>query len=179
LRLGEARTGVLSSPQASPATYDATLMFDAYRVRTPAAVPLTAGAVVRVGDVVTTVLSIRKEPKYSSWVIDVRLALPKVGLSRDGLRVFHYLRNRKRAEAIRLAGVPDRVPLAGLSSTCILAVRRTEIPEIAGSSIDAAWLADAELVFVSFERVGRFTKHVTIPSFVLPETTGLDRDSRK
>ncbi len=164
-------------------------MFDAYRVRTPAVVPLTAGAVVRVGDVVTTVLSIRKEPRYSSWVIDVRLALPKVGLSRDGLRVFHYLRNRKRAEAIRLAGVPDRVPLAGLSSTCILAVRRTEIPEIAGSSIDAAWLADAELVFVSFERVGRFTKHVTIsqlrpagdhrPRQGQPEVGGQRTDTRR
>jgi hypothetical protein len=171
LRLVEAKPGVLASHKGSPATYDANLVFDAYRVRRAAAMPLKVGAVGRVGNVVITVLAIRKEPKYSRWVIDVRQAMPTLP-SGDGLQVASFVRNRSRGEAtaVRPSGSAN-VALRWFSATCVVAARLKYVQTHGlppGVSIDAAWLDDAELVFVSFERVGRFTKHVTIPNFVLP-----------
>ncbi len=97
-------------------------------------------------------------------------------LSGDSLRIASFLRNRKRGEATAvLPGGAMNKTLRWLSATCVVTahvayVQTHGLPP--GSSIDAAWLADAELVFVSFERVGRFTKHVTIPNFVLPPVRG-------
>jgi hypothetical protein len=178
LRLVEARPGVLAGRQGRPATYDANLVFDAYRVRVATVVPLKVGAVGRVGDVVATMLAIRKEPKYSRWVIDVRQAVPTL-LSGDNLQIASFLRNQKRGEAAAVRpGGSANAALRWLSATCIVAARLTYVQTHGlptGSSIDAAWLDDAELVFVSFERLGRFTKHVTIPNFVLPEATVVGR----
>jgi hypothetical protein len=172
LWLVEGKPGVLAARQGAPAAYDANLKFVAYRVRTASAMPLTVGAEARVGDVVTTVLAIRKAPKYSEWVIDVRQAAPTF-LSGDGRGVASFLRNRKRGEAVGMnPGGSANAGLRWLSATCVVTTRVTYVPShgrAAGSSIDAAWLADAELVFVSFERLGRFTKHVTIPHFVMPK----------
>jgi hypothetical protein len=171
LRLVEAKPGVFASRQGRPATYDANLVFDAYRIRTAAVIPLKVGAVGRVGNVVATVLAIRKEPKYSGWVIDVRQAMP-ILLSGDDVQIGSFVRNRSRGEAMAvLPGGSANVALRWLSATCVVTARLTYVPTRGlprGMSLDAAWLADAELVFVSFERLGRFTKHVTIPSFVLP-----------
>lgn len=171
LRLVEAKPGVFASHQGRPATYDAKLVFDAYRIRTATVIPLKVGAVGRVGNVVATVLAIRKEPKYSQWVVDVRQAMPTL-LSGDDLQIASFVRNRSRGEPTMVLPVGSaNVALRWLSATCVVAARLTYVPTHGlhrGVPIDAAGLADAELVFVSFERLGRFTKHVTIPSFVLP-----------
>jgi hypothetical protein len=125
----------------------------------------------RAGNVVAAVLAIRKEPKYSRWVIDIRQAMPTL-LSGDDLQIGSFVRNRSRGEATAvLPGGSVNKAVRWLSATCVVAARLTYVPTHGlppGVSIDAAWLADAELVFVSFERLGRFTKHVTIPNFVLP-----------
>jgi hypothetical protein len=172
LRLVAFKPGVYAGRQGTPAVYDANITFDAYRVEIAAAMPLKVGAMGRVGDVVTTVLAIRTVPKQSRPVIEVRQVVPRILLSDGGLRVVHLLRNRKRSEVVLLAGGLVAVPLRELSATCILARRQVEIPNVRTAqgiaALDAAWLDDTELVFVSLERLGRFTKRLTVPNFVLP-----------
>ncbi len=179
LRLVEARPGVFASHQRRSASYDANLVFDAYRVRTAAVMPLKVGAVGRVGDVVTTVLAIRKDPKYSRWVIDVRQARPAL-LSSDGLQIASFVRSLSRGEATAvIPGGSVNKAMRWFSATCVVAAHLTYVQThglLPGSSIDAAWIADAELVFVSFERLGRFTKHVTIPEFALPALEAVSRE---
>jgi hypothetical protein len=54
--------------------------------------------------------------------------------------------------------------------------RRELIHRIGGESaspdearwLDKAWLAEAELVFLSSEILGKFTRHVSVPDFTLP-----------
>jgi hypothetical protein len=161
--------GVYEKHQVSPAVYEGDLVLDAYRVIATAAMPLKVGASGRTGGVQTTILAIRRESRR--WVIDLREAAPRVVLPGESARTVRIVRNRRRGDSLVPWGTNRRVPPSALASTAVIAGRTAAVlerPPQYGGPIDEAWLNDAELVLVSFERLGRFTKHVTIPSFVLP-----------
>jgi hypothetical protein len=163
--------GVYKRHLGSPAVYEGDLVLDAYRVAEAATMPLKAGASGRAGDVETTILAIRQESTH--WVIDMREATPRLVLPGESNRIVRIARNRKRGQSLVLWDNNRRVPPSALASTAVIAGRTTAVldrpPSKQGVPLDAAWLDDAELVFVSFERLARFTKHVTISNFVLPE----------
>jgi hypothetical protein len=173
LRLVEFGPGVYAGHEGGRAAYDADLLFDADRVGAAAAIPLKIGASAHVGHVSTTLIDIHWVERPPRWVIDVRRTVPRILPAGDGFRIVPFLRNRKRGEAMVLSGDSAGTEWRALSATAI-AVRRVSYVAnygIAprGVSLDAAWLADAELVFVSFEPLARFTKHVSLRNFVLPE----------
>jgi hypothetical protein len=174
VRLVEIKTAVSAARRGGHADYDANLVFDAFRVKAAAVMPLRIGASGRAGGVETTVVGIQKAPKPGRYVIDLRGAAPRVLLTGNELRVECFLRNRKRGEAVVLWGDIRDAGSRGLSSTSVLVVRREGVIDKAvrspGVSVDDAWLEDAELVLVSFERLARFTRHVTLADFVLPES---------
>jgi hypothetical protein len=166
--------------QSSPAAYEGDLVLDAYRVTAAAAMPLKVGASGRAGGVQTTILAIRWNSER--WVIDMREATARVVLPEESARYARILRNRKRGESLVL-WANRRVTPSALASTSVIAGRtaaeldRRSPPY--DDPVDEAWLKDAELVLVSFERLARFTKHVTIPSFVLPEAGSPERPLKK
>jgi hypothetical protein len=94
-------------------------------------------------------------------------------LSGNDLPAERFLRNRQRGEAVVLRSMIRDPPVRGLLSTAVLATRRTGVvgqaAAVLGGPVDDAWIEDAELVFISFERLARFTRHVTLTNFVLPE----------
>jgi hypothetical protein len=172
LRLVAFKPGFLAGREGAPATYDATLLFDAYRIRAAAVVPVRAGASARVGDVVTTVLGSRKVARLSRWVVEVRQTVPRALSSGDDRQVTRYIRHRKRGEVMVLSGSSGGAVLRGLNATAVMAAWFDFVPNYGettqGVPIDDAWLADAEIVLVTFERLGRFTRQVTLPQFALP-----------
>jgi hypothetical protein len=172
LRLVEAKPGVFAGHEGGRAAYDANLVFDAYRVAAAAVTPLKVGAVTQVGDVSTTVLGVRWRARPARWVIDVRRAVPRILSAGDRFGVVPFLRNRERGEAMVLSGDSAGTELAALSATAVAARQLTYVPNYGIAprdfAIDAEWLRDADVVFVTFERLGSFAKHVELPNFVLP-----------
>ncbi len=170
LYLGSLEQGVYERHHDSPAGYEADLVLDAYRVTAAAAMPLRAGASGRASGVETTIVGIRRESER--WVIDLREAAPRVVLPGESTRIVRIVRNRKRGESIVLWGNSRRVPPSALAATAIIAGRTAAVPDLPPSQkdvpLDAAWFADAELVLVSFQRLARFTRHVSIPNLALP-----------
>jgi hypothetical protein len=182
LHLVAFKPGTFAGHRGRPAVYEATLLLDAYRIEAAATTALKTGASVRVGDVSTTVLGVRWQPKPPRWVIDIREAVPRILLPGSSLRVVHLLRNRKRGEAMVLSPHSAGGAMHGPYGMSVMATRLSYVPDYGaprGVSADAAWLEDAELVLVSLERLARFRKHVTLANFVLPEATVVGSPTRK
>jgi hypothetical protein len=182
LRLVAFKPGTYAAHRGRQAIYEASLLLDAYRIEAAAATALKKGASVRVGDVSTTVLGVRWQPKPPGWVIDVREAAPRILLPGSSLRVVHLLRNRKRGEAMVLSPHSAGDAMHGQYGMSVMATRLTYVPFYGappGVSADAAWLEDAELILVSFERLARFRKHVTLANVVLPEAAGSEQQLKK
>jgi hypothetical protein len=171
LRLVEFKPGDAAARRGSRASYDATLVFDAYRVQVAAVVPFRAGASWQAGGVSTTIMAIRKE-RGTGWVIEFRESIPRGLLTGDAVRIERFVRNPQRGEAMELPSAARDGRFSALSSTSVLAARRTGVIQdnigLDANSSGEAWLADAEVVIISFERLARFTKRVAVSNFVLP-----------
>jgi hypothetical protein len=80
------------------------------------------------------------------------------------------IRNRSRKEAI--VAWHDAFRRAGKNLTATFVVTTPGVAAFearhAGGTIDHAWLADAELVMVSLEPLGRFERTIKIENFALP-----------
>jgi hypothetical protein len=167
---------------------DATLTLVARRAAVAAAVPLRKGASARIGDIVFSIADIRDLARRlpsgrvsRNFVVDLQLSAPRTLSTASFGRIGFLLRNRRRGEAEPLeSGVRYRVP-TGTGAIATFCVRRSQLgaahvlgegrETVPGESIwhDEGWLADAELVFLSFEVLGTFTRQVSIPDFRLPE----------
>lgn len=173
--------------QDTPGRYDADLDFIARRVSVAAAVPFVRGASAHLGDVQTRILDIRQQSVSFTtggarrfFVVALRTSVPRTLSIRTPGRTGCLLLNRRRGEAVPLANGGGLWPLARVGTLAALAVVSMDsvlIHPIGGEFespeqarwLDKSWLADAELVFLSSDVLGKFTRHVSVPDFRLPE----------
>lgn len=173
VNLAQLRPGEYREFQGTSGTYEADLVMAAYRVAVSRAIQLRPGLASGVDSVGITLLPPGPvRDKRSSWKFDFRETVPRALVPPPVARVGYVLRNRRLGEAALLVGQAKHLTAQGLTST-FLTVTDVSValePSVTDrQSIDRAWLADAELLVVSFELLGTFDKHVVVPTFRLPE----------
>jgi hypothetical protein len=170
-----ASSSVYGAYEGKPGTYDATLTLEALRIGRVASMPLRPGASRELNGVETTILAIRVTSSTpgasrSLYSIDLRRATPRSWLARPADRVEFALRNRRRGEAV-IVWTGGGYAEESLCHTFVVASRgRAQFDRsVTMSPIDDAWLADADLVMVSLQSLGRFEKTIRIENFTLPK----------
>ena len=173
--------------QGVPGSYEAELQLIARRVSVAATIPFVKGASAQLGDLVTTIVNIgdrtlQPQPgrRFRYFVVELRIAAPRTLSTRTFGRTGCLLLNRRRGEAVPLRDGISRLTLTDLGGLATLAVwgstRELSYPVGEDSEspnqprwLDKSWLADAELVFLSSETLGRFTRRISVRDFTLPE----------
>jgi hypothetical protein len=161
--------------QGRPGTYEATLEFAARRIGAVSAMPLRSGASADLNGVESTILSIWPFNDRSAvgsarrYVVFLRQAAPRAWLGHSAERVEFVVRNRRRGEAMLWNYAPITAPPL-LSGSFVVATEGAVMLYVAGSNrdVDADWLADAELVMVALEPLGRFERTIRIENLTLP-----------
>jgi ABC-type transport system involved in multi-copper enzyme maturation permease subunit len=159
--------------QGMSGTYEADLVMAAYRVAVSRAIQLRPGLASGVDSVGITLLSsslIRDGRSF--WGFDLREAVPRALVPPAVAQIGYVLRNRRLGEARLLVARARHLSARGLTSTFLTVTDVSAALDPAVSDLqpsDRAWLADAELLVVSFELLGTFDKHVVVPTFRLPE----------
>jgi hypothetical protein len=161
-----------------PAAYEATLEMAAVRIGSVAAGPLQTGTAIELNGVVTTVTSSgqARPPGWTSrpgkgWTFGLRVAAPRAWMAQTPANVEVVVRNRRRGEAVVIWADTYRNSKAPFAPTFVVAAPgEARLYVFNGESIiDDAWLADAELVLVALEPLGRFDRTIRIENLVLPE----------
>lgn len=159
--------------QGTSGAYEADLVMAAYRVAVSRAIQLRPGLATGVDSVGITLLPPGPvRDTRSSWRFDFRETVPRALVPVPVARVGYVLRNRRLGEAALLVGRAKHLTARGLTSTFLLVTDVSVALEPSVTDLrpsDRAWLADAELLVVSFELVGTFDKHVVVPTFRLPD----------
>jgi hypothetical protein len=160
--------------------YAAEVKLQAFRFETTCIMPLTGGAGCRTGSTRTDFIGVERTDR--GW----RISLREISLRRDAIDIRwpgsldwrdgkYLVVNRTRKEA--LFPTLDVVSyvyvdnwLFGLDSYLAVGRRFLDLkasPEAGGPTIDAAWLAEAELVRVESVSLGVFTKPLKADEFYL------------
>jgi hypothetical protein len=162
--------------QGRPGTYEATLEFTARRIGAVSAMPLRSGASAELDGVESTILAIQRSADRSGvgsarrYAIVLRQAAPRAWLGPSFERVEFVIRNRRRGEAMVGWNYQRTSAPPMLTGSFVVTTQGTVMLYMAGSNrvVDDDWLADAELVVVALEPLGRFEKTIRIDDLVLP-----------
>jgi hypothetical protein len=145
----------------------------AFRGVVEATLPLVPGSRGRTKDGSVHILAAGAGPRQSwadIFAVNVRTVTPRPLLPRPQRRLLYVLRNRQRAEW--LAGHPGRPNVssgpAWFAPTWVRYEAIEFMREAASGTPGDDWLRGAELVIVSFEEMGTFTKTVRVPDFEIP-----------
>lgn len=172
LRLANIRAGDYAEFQDAHARYDANLVLAAYRLTVSPPIPVRAGMAAGVGLRGATLLGAgpnRRDPRC--WSAEIRESDARTLLPPSSARLGYVLRNKRRGEAVPLLGSQNSHAVAQGLGSSFLTVSTPAVLYCGGKgtpAVDAAWLADAELLMVTIERLGTFRRHVVVPDFVLP-----------
>ncbi len=171
LSLADIRPDTFTGYQGMRATYEAELVLAAFRVVVSPAIPALPGLATGVGPLGVTLLPAFQPTKRRCWRSDIRESDPRAFLPPGTTRLGYVLRNRRRGEAVLLFRGSPQLIAQGLGSTFLTVsggAARLDCGANDTPPVDDAWLADAELIMVSLEQLGTFSRHVVVPEFRLP-----------